>query len=1075
MKNKLLMFILTLSLVMIANAQAESFKIAVLPDTQLYSQDYPEIFADQTQWVAENVESENIAFLTQLGDIVNHGDNADEWANADAAMDLLDGVLPYSVCLGNHDYYTNGDKNDGCFYYDFYFGPSRYYAYKDSWYGGSSRRGTSHYQVFEAGGRTWLHLNMEYLPDVEVLLWAQRVLDAHPDLPTIYSTHAYIKDTAYEGGYEDPNIWSGLPKDGDENTINAIADIGGHGQWTRLINNNDQIFLVLNGHSASTDGEGLLVTENLFGNKVIQVCQDYQYYDNGGNGWMRLYEFDDINNQINVKTYSPTLNGYMDDEDSEFSFSVDFAARFDSIARREEVPTVQAANIKVIQHGTGNEPEDVSVYIPAGQRTEMFGLTDPNDETVPHSNRGDYHPQIGSAYTDDMENGIFFAAIAENGRTNENYATQTVRHFHTASIGHGQEANWLAILTTGQMFGETYYTGAHEDNVNVGAAYFPFSGGWTGGYVCNLDNNGQAYVLKGSENITLGDQLISSDGSMEVGPYNYTYTDGADWQITIPGVDSRYDGVLLACGGKNEDNYAVSGAALDGSGWVISVRDNAQLSKESDPFNFVYVPFETPGIAAGVLSPKLGIYNGSVNSEGLFNFAIEHITTGTIRLTIDGQTPETGTLLISGCVSRYSTDNIVVYEPDGDGWLIYVYDLNNGGATNLQDMNDEGVQFAFIPFENPPAAPGPSRGFDTSDISAADFTVTSTGDISVNQVYGSIIAKSKRNYLSVAACDRGDFYLTRNGARLSAEEGVLLATIRQSLRKESGDSEYYHTVVSPRRDSWLAIAKTTGGEYNADFATAFFPFEAGFTSGHIGSGGNVDYSYGLSVSVTPSYAGYAGRYLFSMQNASPEDGILFAAAQCNNDRFANIAPDGGSWDIAIAESQYSAGYKANDFGYLYVPYTSREIMLGRVSGDGDVVNGNGLFTVTREDTGVYRVSLEGCSPAAGMLVLNSYGTDLFGPARVLISYEDDGDDFIVYTAEDLGSDYAPVAIDSDFVFGYVPFDKNAEFADCSTNMIDFGQFASQWLSSVDSPVFDYDNSNQIDYVDLAQFAECWLR
>ena len=67
------------------------------------------------------------------------------------------------------------------------------------------------------------------------------------------------------------------------------------------------------------------------------------------------------------------------------------------------------------------------------------------------------------------------------------------------------------------MIGETYYAGGHEDNVNVGAAYFPFSGGWVGGYACNLDNNGATYVLKSSDNLTLGKELITADGTMAVG------------------------------------------------------------------------------------------------------------------------------------------------------------------------------------------------------------------------------------------------------------------------------------------------------------------------------------------------------------------------------------------------------------------------------------------------------------------------------------------------------------------------------------------------------------------------------
>ena len=1081
-----------------AGAIAEPFKIAVLPDTQLYCQDYPQTFIEQTQWVVDNAAAENIAFLSHLGDIVNRGDDPNQWYNADQAMDILDGNIPYSICLGNHDLYVGAEKNDGSEYYVKYFSHARYANY--SWYGGSSRNGFSHYQVFQANGRDFLHLNLEYMPDAEILLWAQRVLDAHPDMPTIYSTHAYIGDEAYVTGPEDPNyntFWNSPSTD-------TIANISGEGQWKRLIANNDQIFMVLCGHSSSSDGAGIQITKNIFGNDVFQTCQDYQAHDNGGDGWMRLYEFDESANEIKVKTYSPKLDQYMTDPQNEFALSIDFAARFNSFAKREAVPTVQAANIKVKQYGTGNEPTDIGVWIPEGQKTAMFNLCDPNDDTTPNSNRGDYHPQIGSYYADDMEDGIFMAAIAQNGRIGEHYNADVSNflRYHTASIGHGATANWLAIHTTGEYYDrgtstiddDYYYAGGQEDNVNIGAAYFPFSGGWTAGYVCNLDNNGDYYLIKGSENIVLGEQLVNAPTeATELSMYtswndrldtHHTYTN-----LRIPGVDSRYDGVLLTCGGKNEDNYAVAVAANDGSGWVINVRDNGSSGREKDPYNFVYIPYETPGIAAGTLSSKGGIFNGSVDSNGFYNFTTEHVTTGTIRLTIDGHTPETGTLIVTGSASNYGIDNFVVYEPEESSWLIYVYDLNNSSSSspgaNLQDTNDECVNFAFIPFENPPAAPGKNRGFDTTTISAADFSIVSNGDISVNQIYGSVRAEGKRNFLSCATMDRGDFGMVRNGARLYPQDGVLFATIRQKNRQELGDSAPYNVVVSSQRSGWIAMHNTSGNEYNADFAAAFFPLNADYNCGHVNSDATVTegYTSGLSVSLARDIdPNYAGRYEVSLEDVTTEDGILFASAQCNNDRTVNVVPVDNKWVVEITESEASADSKihsfANDFGYLYIPYSSSEFILGRVSADGDVVDSNGSFTVAKESTGIYRISVQGCSPADGMLVLNSYGSNADGPERVLIGYEDDGDDFIVYTLNILADlEDAPIVtdVDSDFVFGYVPFDEDANFSTCRTTLADFSEFASEWLSEVDSSVYDYDSSNQIDYVDLVHFVECWLK
>ena len=87
-----------------ASSLLENFTIVVLPDTQGYSQDYPWIFNNQTQWIADNVESQNIIFVTQLGDLVNIPYDLTQWENANQSMSTLDGKVPWAVLPGNHDY-----------------------------------------------------------------------------------------------------------------------------------------------------------------------------------------------------------------------------------------------------------------------------------------------------------------------------------------------------------------------------------------------------------------------------------------------------------------------------------------------------------------------------------------------------------------------------------------------------------------------------------------------------------------------------------------------------------------------------------------------------------------------------------------------------------------------------------------------------------------------------------------------------------------------------------------------------------------------------------------------------------
>src|SRR5262249_1306151 len=86
-----------------AGRSDEVFTIVLLPDTQFYSEKYPETYVAQTMWIRERVKPDNIKFVVCLGDIVQNAHVEDEWKRADQAAHILDGVVPYSAVPGNHD------------------------------------------------------------------------------------------------------------------------------------------------------------------------------------------------------------------------------------------------------------------------------------------------------------------------------------------------------------------------------------------------------------------------------------------------------------------------------------------------------------------------------------------------------------------------------------------------------------------------------------------------------------------------------------------------------------------------------------------------------------------------------------------------------------------------------------------------------------------------------------------------------------------------------------------------------------------------------------------------------------
>jgi len=325
--------------------QSDYWTVVALPDTQVYADEQTPYATDQTQWIADNADAENIAFVSHEGDVVDHGDNDAEWRYMDEAMSTLDGVVPYATVTGNHDYAVLWDRQSSVAKYKEYFGPSRYDGRE--WFGGAGptngdedRDTLNTYQLFSAGGYDFLHLALEWEPPGTVddpstaLGWAQSVLDQYPDRATMLTTHSYLRDEPQRRPQE----------------LQEANGIGNTGQtvWEELVSPNDQIFMVLCGHwhegTGESGGEAHQVSTNDGGSSVYELLSNYQFRPNGGNGLLRRIEFrpgdgSDAPDRIQVRTYSPSTEEEKTDDDSQFGFDLDFDDRFGSAAAETPEPT----------------------------------------------------------------------------------------------------------------------------------------------------------------------------------------------------------------------------------------------------------------------------------------------------------------------------------------------------------------------------------------------------------------------------------------------------------------------------------------------------------------------------------------------------------------------------------------------------------------------------------------------------------------------------------------------------------------------------------------------------------------
>lgn len=301
----------------------DSFSIAVLPDTQNYSEKYPEQFSAQTRWIVENKAERNIVCVLHLGDVTNHN-TAPEWENAVKSMEQLDGIVPYFMVPGNHDYSDKGACQDRTCGLSAAFPVSKFKGLPT--FGGvydrEPDRIENSFHLFKAGGRDFLSLCLEFGPRKDVVRWANEVVSNHKNRAVILTTHAYIyfDDSRYDWkGIGAKQNWNPHSYGVAKSTGGDVSD--GEELWNNLVSKHENFVLTLNGHVLG-DGLGRKTSTTPAGRDVHQMLVNFQMRPKGGDGWLRLLEFQDDGKSVDVCDYSPTLNMKNESKQNKFQIAL---------------------------------------------------------------------------------------------------------------------------------------------------------------------------------------------------------------------------------------------------------------------------------------------------------------------------------------------------------------------------------------------------------------------------------------------------------------------------------------------------------------------------------------------------------------------------------------------------------------------------------------------------------------------------------------------------------------------------------------------------------------------------------
>lgn len=306
-------------------AAARAWSIAVIPDTQYYvrsDQDAP-LFTEITQWLVDHREELNLQLVLHVGDIVDRNETK-QWDYAKISMQVLDGKLPYVLAVGNHDLGRNSSDRSTMLN-DYFslsdnplnaaiFGAFEPGRLENAWY------------RFDYGNRDYVIFSLEFGPRDAVVAWANTVASAHRDASFILVTHEFIDQESMLFS-EDGMARRTTPASKNSPYSYGISKEAsvhcGQELWDAFVGRYSNFELVFNGHYKAFEKTGPaqddvkelwddLAASYRFdtyadGRVVHQMLFNAQWAPRGGEGWIRLLEFQPDGKTVHVKTLSPYL------------------------------------------------------------------------------------------------------------------------------------------------------------------------------------------------------------------------------------------------------------------------------------------------------------------------------------------------------------------------------------------------------------------------------------------------------------------------------------------------------------------------------------------------------------------------------------------------------------------------------------------------------------------------------------------------------------------------------------------------------------------------------------------------
>jgi hypothetical protein len=299
---------------------ANSWVMVLIPDPQSYvkferNQPLMDLI---TTWIKTNADELNIKLVMCTGDLVDSnndlmpdpeygGDQTgwQQWSAISSSFKKLNNKVPYILCVGNHDMETSSGE---CRYSQFnsWFPPDGnpltgnilVEMFPDAC--GVKTLENAFYQFISPHGVPFIIFSLEFAPRDIVVQNAINMVnqEKYKNCKGIVLTHSYLKsdNTRFET---------------ESYPLNNVTY--GEQIWQRMIAPSTNIEMVICGHVAGKshrENVGYRIDKNAGGKNVHQILFNAQWEGggpngNGGDGWIRIFEFLPDKKTVLVRTFSP--------------------------------------------------------------------------------------------------------------------------------------------------------------------------------------------------------------------------------------------------------------------------------------------------------------------------------------------------------------------------------------------------------------------------------------------------------------------------------------------------------------------------------------------------------------------------------------------------------------------------------------------------------------------------------------------------------------------------------------------------------------------------------------------------